>query len=78
MKYYVIKGQDTRKGEKNMKGYFTSIEEIRGQIVIGFSSTIDYRGVRKYKTKKRCEIMLKKLSEGEKNYIYTIEEIERN
>lgn len=75
-KYYVIKGKDTRPEEAMFEGYVTSLEEINGQKVVGFSSSINYKNVKKYKTKKRCEMMLKKLEEETKHCKYEIKEIE--
>ena len=51
-KYYVIKGKYTRPEEAMFEGYVTSLEEINGQKVVGFSSSINYKNVKKYKTKK--------------------------
>ena len=75
-KYYVIKGKDTRPEEKMFEGYVTCLEEHYGQKVVGFSSCVNYKNVKKYKTKKRCEMMLKRLEEETSHYKYEIEEIE--
>ena len=75
-KYYVIKGKDIRPEEIIFEGYFTRLENINGQKVVGFSSTVNYANVKKYKTKKRCEVMLKRLEEETNNYKYEIIGIE--
>lgn len=58
-------------------GYYTGRYKVREQIAIGFSSSVDDREVKRYKTRNRAELEKSKIEEFTK-YKLKIMEVKNN